>query len=75
VKEDTIEPTHALLVASERWETCLSCHDFHGNHIRTTPTRLEDGAAEAAVARYLAGGQDVYGSEVRFPARDFRLDQ
>ena len=74
VLQDPIDPTHEALVGSEQWNTCLSCHDFHGNHVRTTPTRLEEGTPEEAIARYFAGGPPIYGTELRFPARESRLD-
>lgn len=72
MKEDPIEPTHAALAAGKQWGTCLSCHDFHGNHVRTTPLRLSDAPSEGEVARYLAGGPPIYGQELRFPAKEFR---
>lgn len=72
IEKDPIEPGHAALATSGQWGSCLSCHDFHGNHVRTTPRRLEDGASESEVARYLAGGPPIYGHEVRFPARTVR---
>lgn len=72
VRQDSIRPSHAALVSQERWGTCLSCHDYHGNHVRETPRRLDAGATEAGVARYLAGGPAIYGSRFRFPAKTER---
>lgn len=75
IKEDPIAPSHAVLEAREAWSTCLSCHDFHGNHVQTTPVRLEDGASREAVLRYLAGGPAIYGDSVRFRAKTDRGDR
>lgn len=72
VRQDPITPTHAALAADQKWGTCLSCHDYHGNHVRTTPNRFDQALPEAAVIRYLRGGPDVYGNRLRFPARTER---
>jgi hypothetical protein len=75
VQNDPIQPTHVTLSVLDEWGSCLRCHDFHGNHVRTTPIRLEGVASETAVARYLAGGEPIYGTQLRFPARTDRLDR
>ena len=72
IEQDPAEPSHSALLALEAWGTCLSCHDFHGNHERTTPFRIQDGVTESAIARYLAGGPSIYGDEIRFPAKTIR---
>ena len=74
VREDSIQPTHAALLERKEWGTCLSCHDFHGNHVRITPTRIADAVSAARVEEYLAGGAKIYGEDVRFPARTQRTD-
>lgn len=66
--DDPIDTPHAELVAAERWNTCLTCHDFHGNHIRETPTRMADRLHDDAVVRYLEGGEDVFGLTKRYKA-------
>ena len=53
VQNDPIQPTHVTLSVLEEWGSCLRCHDYHGNHVWTTPIRLEGVASEASVARYL----------------------
>ena len=72
IREDPIQPSHASLAADRKWGTCLTCHDYHGNHVRETPHRFEDAANEATVIRYLRGGRRIYGDRVRFPARTER---
>lgn len=68
VKQDPIDVPHADLVAAGRWETCLGCHDFHGNHERTTPRRLADAIPTARIEDYFTGGTSPYGPP-RVPAR------
>lgn len=60
---DPISPSHAVLIADAAWETCLSCHDFHGNHKRTVPEKLTAGIPTERLLDYLDGGDDPYGAE------------
>lgn len=74
VKDDPIEPSHASLFADARWETCLQCHDFHGNHdLRRGPhgfpARMDEAFDLAAVRRYLLDGARVYGAPTH-PAKE-----
>ena len=62
VKQDPIDVPHATLVSEQRWETCLGCHDFHGNHTRTTPRRLEEAFPVETIRDYFGGGTSPYGA-------------
>ncbi|MBW3630018.1 MAG: cytochrome c3 family protein [Gemmatimonadetes bacterium] len=75
IREDPIQPTHSKLVEGKQWATCLSCHDFHGNHVRDTPRILAKALGSTQVEAYLAGGAKIYGEDVRFPARTERIDR
>lgn len=71
--DDPIFPTHADLVQNEEWNTCLQCHDFHGNHIMDTPVRLEDGVSEDAVWKYFSGAiESPYSDEKHYQALESR---
>lgn len=61
VDNDKVKPSHAALIAANRWETCLQCHDFHGNHKRKTPDTLEQALSLSKVSSYLKDGQSPYG--------------
>lgn len=69
LKRDPLDVSHADLIAARRWETCLGCHDFHGNHVMKTAERLEDAIAPEVIRTYFAGGASPYGRERRHPAR------
>ena len=71
VREDRMTPTHAALAAEERWDTCLRCHDFHGNHHHEWPESLEEAFGGREVLRHLDSGTPMYG-EKREPARTSR---
>ncbi len=64
VKKETIEPTHAELIKNKRWDTCLQCHDFHGNHRYKVPLRLEDAASLTQIDRYFQTGESPYGEPI-----------
>jgi hypothetical protein len=64
VQGDKASPTHEDLVRHKRWDTCLQCHDYHGNHKWTAPLRLQDGADLQVLEKYLRGGPSPYGSTV-----------
>lgn len=70
-REDPIAPTHAALAADERWDTCLRCHEFHGNHLRVTPGTLEASLGGREMLCHLDSGTPQYG-EKREPTRTSR---
>lgn len=74
LKGDPIEPSHATLTRNEEWDTCMRCHDYHGNHTQETPTDMSDAASLEAVQAYLDGGPSPYGQDKRYEARQTRLN-
>jgi hypothetical protein len=73
VVNDPITPDHAALFASGKWDSCLRCHDFHGNHQMKTgdynyPSTLEQGVASQDVLDHLGAGKSAYGP-VLHPAK------
>ena len=60
---DPVTPTHAELLEAESWETCMQCHDFHGNHVHTVPEKLSSGIPTEQLLEYMEGGIDPYGKE------------
>jgi hypothetical protein len=64
VKDDKASPTHDYLVQNKRWETCLQCHDYHGNHRWNAPLRLQDATALEVLNKYLLNGPSPYGATV-----------
>jgi hypothetical protein len=64
VDKDPLDVPHVRLVADQRWETCLGCHDFHGNHAGKPPRRLDDALPVEDIERYFRGGPSPYGEPV-----------
>ena len=69
---DPVDVSHGTLIAEERWSTCLGCHDYHGNHIRSTQQSLSGAYDAASINAYLANGPDPYAGAKRHKARDRR---
>lgn len=61
VKNDPATPSHAELIAANQWQTCLTCHDFHGNHAYAAPNNLQQALPREAIESYLAQGESPYG--------------
>ncbi len=59
--DDPVDIPHTTLIANQRWETCLGCHDFHGNHERTVPKLMSELLTEEQIRQYLDGGTSPYG--------------
>jgi hypothetical protein len=72
MRSDPLDVPHAKLVSQKQWDTCLGCHDFHGNHVRHVQTKLVDAISIANIEAYLAGGPSPYGTQRRFEARKTR---
>ena len=64
IKDDPTRPTHDALIRDKRWDTCLTCHDFHGNHGYVPPKDLKAAIAPDAIAEYLRAGPSPYGKPV-----------
>lgn len=64
VPDDKASPTHDHLVRNARWDTCMQCHDYHGNHRWRTPLRLVDAATVDALDSYLKDGPSPFGGTI-----------
>ncbi len=56
-------PDHQALADQERFDTCLKCHDFHGNHRYKVPQELQDAFSKEAVLYYLDDGPSPFGDD------------
>ena len=59
--DDPIDVAHATLAADERWETCLGCHDYHGNHERNVPELMSEVLPVEEIQAYFDGADSPYG--------------
>ena len=56
-----IEPTHEELAMNGEWDTCLRCHDFHGNHVRETPRSMDRALDLQSVKEHFVTGRPIFG--------------
>lgn len=69
LRKDSLDITHEQLIALKRWDSCLGCHDFHGNHLIKAPKLLAQMIPPEKVRAYFQGGVSPYGDDVRFKAK------
>lgn len=60
VEGDPLDVSHFELARTQRWDTCLGCHDYHGNHRLEAPVRLDSAIRPDAIETYLRGGASPY---------------
>lgn len=61
LKEDPLDVSHADLIKSGEWHTCMGCHDYHGNHHAKAPTKMNDRFSLESVEEYFRSGPSPYG--------------
>jgi hypothetical protein len=63
LRKDPVDVPHERLIAADQWETCLGCHDFHGNHVMTTVRRLDEAIKPERIREYFKSGPSPFGEE------------
>jgi len=74
LKHDPIDVPHTDLIARKQWDTCLGCHDFHGNHIMQTEKKIEKRVRTEVIRVYFDGGPSPYGANLHYKAKRDRQD-
>lgn len=74
VKNDPLDISHADLIKLKEWDTCLLCHDFHGNHVMKTPVKTEDMLDKKLIRIYLEGGEDPYSEKKSAKTKESRYE-
>ena len=69
LRKDPLDVSHERLIALKRWESCLGCHDFHGNHMMKTAKTVEAIIPAEKIRAYFQGGASPYGTERRYKAK------
>lgn len=69
LKRDPLDVSHAALIDAGGWDTCLGCHDYHGNHRMTVASQLGEAIPPARILEYFRGGASPYPAEKKFEAR------
>lgn len=69
VKNDPLDFSHKHLISMDQWNTCLQCHDFHGNHLFEAPKSINDTISLQRVENYFKGGEDPYAGVKKYVAK------
>ncbi|HYE36302.1 cytochrome c3 family protein [Methylocaldum sp.] len=69
LRKDPLDISHANLIALNQWESCLGCHDFHGNHIMKVRKVVAEGLPTAEIRNYFAGAPSPYAKTKRYKAK------
>lgn len=69
MKNDPLDIPHERLVQDARWDTCLGCHDFHGNHVRDAQEKLDQRFDVTRIRAYLNDAPSPYGDKKREEAK------
>ena len=63
LQQPVIQPTHEELARNGERDTCLRCHDFHGNHVREAPRSMSRALDLRSVMEHFATGRPIYGKK------------
>jgi hypothetical protein len=70
LKHDPISVPHQTLAEQRRWQTCLGCHDFHGNHKMDVPTQLDRALVPEKITAYFNGADSPYPGAIIHKAKE-----
>jgi hypothetical protein len=69
VKNDPLEISHQTLIKNNQWNTCLQCHDFHGNYVRKLTSSFQDTIPDFRIQEYFKDGVSPYGQMKEYEAK------
>ncbi|MDH5219273.1 MAG: cytochrome c3 family protein [Gammaproteobacteria bacterium] len=73
LKRDPLTITHKSLVEKKQWNTCLGCHDYHGNHALKSPSLILGRIKEQEILEYFGAGDTPYPLPKKYKAKE-KLD-
>ncbi len=68
LKKDPIDVPHVELVRADEWQSCLGCHDFHGNFGHEPQLLIDEAFAASTIEDYLKSGPSPYGNDKIYKA-------
>lgn len=75
LKKEPLKISHKQLIKKKRWETCLGCHDFHGNHEMKTETDLQQILSSQRIEEYFKDSKSPYSKDKKYKAKKSRFDE
>lgn len=74
LKHDPLDVSHKDLIANDQWNTCIQCHDFHGNHIYDVATKMEDTISIQAILDYVKGSKSPFSDKKKYTPKTTILE-
>ena len=69
LKKDPLDVSHEALIGADNWESCLGCHDFHGNHVMKTNATVNKRYSSERVQAYFDGARSPYSEKKHYKAK------
>lgn len=66
IAADDIEITHKNLIENARWDSCIGCHGYHGNHVYAAPKVMADAIPTHEIQKYLQGDMQPFSVRKKF---------
>lgn len=63
LKKDPVSIPHRQLIQDKKWQTCLGCHDFHGNHMMKTRREVSEAISTQRIINYFQGAKSPYSNK------------
>lgn len=70
LKEDPVDVSHQQLIKDKNWNSCLGCHDYHGNHDMKTEDKLENAIKLKDLKNYFERGSHPYPGKIITKAKN-----
>lgn len=70
IKHDSISVPHQNIVILNAWQTCLGCHDFHGNHEIKLLTDVNKVISADEIQNHFDGKSSIYSKNVIHKAKE-----
>lgn len=70
LKNDPLDISHERLVQDKKWETCLTCHDFHGNHEMKLENEIAKGLDLNTLKNYFDRVDNPYPGKIIHKAKN-----
>jgi len=69
LKNDPIDLSHKQLIQEKNWDSCLTCHDYHGNHDMKVVVEIKSGIVLPELKKYFNRGPNPYPGKIIHKAK------
>ena len=69
LKNDPLDVSHHELIEQEKWGSCLTCHDYHGNHDMKVEINMKNSISTSVLKNYFKRGENPYPGNIIHKAK------